>query len=77
MDGFGESRILYILNTYGNNDVKKVILKVDESLTERSLILLRVNNDEADEGSTEADKFYDYLKSDTCKRRYLKIIAYE
>ena len=69
VDGFGEVGFVYLTDTYGNNDVK-VIEKVDESLTGKiTYPIARVNNDEADEKvSAEADKFYDYLKSDAAKK---------
>ena len=69
VDGFGEVGFVYLTDTYGNNDVK-VIEKVDESLSGKiTYPIARVNNDEADEKvSAEADKFYDYLKSDAAKK---------
>jgi len=69
VDGFGEVGFVYLTDTYGNNDVK-VIEKVDESLSGKiTYPIARVNNDEADENvSAEADKFYDYLKSDAAKK---------
>ena len=69
VDGFGEVGFVYLTDTYGNNDVK-VIEKVDESLSGKiTYPIARVNNDEADEKvSSEADKFYDYLKSDAAKK---------
>ncbi len=69
VDGFGEVGFVYLTDTYGNNDVK-VIEKVDESLSGKiTYPIARVNNDEANEKvSAEADKFYDYLKSDAAKK---------
>ena len=73
VDGFGEVGFVYLTDTYGNEDVK-VIEKVDESLTGKiTYPIARVNNDEADEKvSAEADKFYDYLKSDSAKKVFEK-----
>lgn len=75
VDGFGEVGFVYLTNTYGNEDVK-VIEKVDESLTGKiTYPIARVNNDEADEKiSAEADKFYDYLKSDSAKKVFEKYL---
>ena len=69
VDGFGEVGFVYLTDTYGNNYVK-VIEKVDESLSGKiTYPIARVKNDEADEKvSAEADKFYDYLKSDAAKK---------
>jgi len=75
VDGFGEVGFVYLTDTYGNEDVK-VIEKVDESLTGKiTYPIARVNNDEADEKiSAEADKFYDYLKSDSAKKVFEKYL---
>ena len=75
VDGFGEVGFVYLTDTYGNKDVK-VIEKVDESLTSKiTYPIARVNNDEADEKiSAEADKFYDYLKSDSAKKVFEKYL---
>ena len=71
VDGFGEVGFVYLTDTYGNEDVK-----VDESLTGKiTYPIARVNNDEADEKiSAEADKFYDYLKSDSAKKVFEKYL---
>lgn len=75
VDGFGEVGFVYLTDTYGNEDVK-IIEKVDESLTGKvTYPIARVNNDEADEKiSAEADKFYDYLKSDSAKKVFEKYL---
>lgn len=75
VDGFSEVGFVYLTDTYGNEDVK-VIEKVDESLTGKiTYPIARVNNDEADEKiSAEADKFYDYLKSDSAKKVFEKYL---
>ena len=75
VDGFGEVGFVYLTDTYGNENVK-VIEKVDESLTGKiTYPIARVNNDEADEKiSAEADKFYDYLKSDSAKKVFEKYL---
>ena len=75
VDGFGEVGFVYLTDKYGNEDVK-VIEKVDESLTGKiTYPIARVNNDEADEKiSAEADKFYDYLKSDSAKKVFEKYL---
>lgn len=75
VDGFGEVGFVYLTDTYGNEDVK-VIEKVDESLTGKvTYPIARVNNDETDEKiSAEADKFYDYLKSDSAKKVFEKYL---
>ena len=75
VDGFGEVGFVYLTDTYGDEDVK-VIEKVDESLTGKiTYPIARVNNDEADEKvSAEADKFYDYLKSDSAKKVFEKYL---
>lgn len=75
VDGFGEVGFVYLTDTYGNEDVK-VIEKVDESLTGKiTYPIARVNNDEADDKiSAEADKFYDYLKSEDAKKVFEKYL---
>lgn len=69
VEGFGEVGFVYITDTYGKDDVK-IIEKVDENLTGKiTYPIARVNNDEADDKiSAEADKFYDYLKSEDAKK---------
>lgn len=69
VEGFGEVGFVYVTDTYGKDDVK-IIEKVDESLTGKIIYpIARVNNDEADDKiSAEADKFYEYLKSDNVKK---------
>ena len=75
VEGFGEVGFVYITDTYGKDDVK-IIEKVDENLTGKiTYPLARVNNDEADDKiSAEADKFYDYLKSEDAKKVFEKYL---
>ena len=75
VEGFGEVGFVYVTDTYGKDDVQ-IIEKVDESLSGKiTYPIARVNNDEADEKiSAEADKFYDYLKSDDAKKVFEKYL---
>ncbi len=75
VEGFGEVGFVYVTDTYGKDDVQ-IIEKVDESLSGKiTYPIARVNNDEADERiSAEADKFYDYLKSDDAKKVFEKYL---
>ena len=75
VEGFGEVGFVYVTDTYGKDDVQ-IIEKIDESLTGKiTYPIARVNNDEADEKiSAEADKFYDYLKSDDVKKVFEKYL---
>ena len=75
VEGFGEVGFVYVTDTYGKDDVQ-IIEKVDESLSGKiTYPIARVNNDEADEKiSAEADKFYDYLKSDDAKNVFEKYL---
>ena len=75
VEGFGEVGFVYVTDTYGKDDVQ-IIEKIDESLSGKITYPIgRVNNDEADEKiSAEADKFYDYLKSDDAKKVFEKYL---
>ena len=75
VEGFGEVGFVYVTDTYGKDDVQ-IIEKIDENLSGKiTYPLARVNNDEADEKiSAEADKFYDYLKSDDVKKVFEKYL---
>ena len=75
VEGFGEVGFVYVTDTYGKDDVQ-IIEKIDESLSGKiTYPIARVNNDEADEKiSAEADKFYDYLKSDDAKKVFEKYL---
>ena len=75
VEGFGEVGFVYVTDTYGKDDVQ-IIEKVDESLSGKiTYPIARVNNDEANEKiSAEADKFYDYLKSDDAKKVFEKYL---
>ena len=75
VEGFGEVGFVYVTDTYGKDDVQ-IIEKIDESLSGKiTYPIARVNNDEADEKiSAEADKFYEYLKSDDAKKVFEKYL---
>lgn len=75
VDGFGEVGFVYLTDTYGSDDVK-IIEKIDENLSGKIVYPIgRVENDEATEAqNTEAEKFYEYLKSDSAKKVFEKYL---